>query len=113
MQMSTEHLTKPSPAHQRDQDAGRFLTERLQLAIYLHATGEPRFLGCENNGMGKVRFVFEDPDRNGDKLELEFDRGAAVPATAIFASQRFLRRKMTEILNNRRIGVSTYGITTD
>ena len=112
MHLSTEHLTKPEP-HHRDQDAGRFLTERLQLAIYLHATGAPLFLGCENNGTGKVRFVFEDPDRNGDLAELEFDRGAAVAATAIFASQRFLRRKMTETLNNRRNGVSTYGFTTD
>ena len=108
MQMSTEHLTKPE-SHHRNQDAGRFLTERLQLAVYLHATGEPRFLGCENNGNGKVRFVFEDPDHSGDKLELEFDRGAEVAATAIFASQRFLRRMMTDTLNNRRIGVSTNG----
>jgi len=110
MHMSTAHLTKPAP-HPRDQDAGHFLTERLQLAIYLHATGEPHFLGCENNGMGKVRFVFVDPDRNGDLAELEFDRGASVPATAIFASQRFLRRMMTEILNNRRNGVSKHGFT--
>ncbi len=110
MHMSTEHFTKPAP-HHRDHATGHFLTERLQLAIYLHATGEPRFLGCESNGMGKVRFVFEDPDRNGDKLELEFDRGASVPATAIFASQRFLRRMMTDTLNNRRNGTLNYGFT--
>ena len=110
MHMSTAHLSKPEP-HPRDQDAGHFLTERLQLAIYLHATGKPRFIGCENNGMGKVRFVFEDPDRNGDKLELEFDRGAAVPATAIFASQKYLRRMMTDKLNNRRNGTLNYGFT--
>ena len=108
MQMSTAHLTKPE-SHHRNQDAGHFLTERLQLAVYLHATGEPHFLGCESNGNGKVRFVFKDPERNGDLAELEFDRGAAVPATAIFASQRFLRRKMTEILNNLKNGVSTNG----
>jgi hypothetical protein len=82
-----------------------FETERLSLAIYLHASDSLRFLHCTPATRAKVRFVFSDPDRLGNELELAFERGAQIPATAIFASQRFLRRKMSEILNsdNRRI----------
>ena len=88
----------------------QFQTERLQLAIYIHATGQLRFLGCEQVAPGKIQFVFEDPDSIGDQLELDFDRGAPLAATAIFASQKYLRRKMTEELNNyRNIGEFIYG----
>jgi len=73
---------------------GEFRTERLPLAIYLHATGRLRFLGCEPNGDGRVRFVFDDPDGEGAQAEFEFDRGAQVCASALFASQKFLRRAM-------------------
>jgi hypothetical protein len=71
-----------------------FVTERLPLAIFLHATGRLRFLGCEPNGEERVRFVFADPISNGTQAELEFDRGAEVSASALFASQKFLRRAM-------------------
>jgi hypothetical protein len=77
-----------------------FLTERLPLAIYLQASGKLIFERCEITGNGKVRFVFDDTQHLGDQIELEFDRGAAVSATALFASQKFLRRKMTEALKN-------------
>jgi hypothetical protein len=77
-----------------------FSTERLQLAIYIHAAERLPFLGCEAVRPGVLRFVFEDPASLGKQVELEFDRGAAVPATALFASQKFLRRTMTETLNN-------------
>jgi len=81
-----------------------FMTERLPLAIYSHASGKLQFSHCESTGNGKVRFVFRDPQHIGCELELEFERGAQVPATAIFASQKFLRRKMSEALNNRKTG---------
>jgi hypothetical protein len=78
-----------------------FATERLPLAIFLHATDRLRFLRCEAaDRRDKVVFVFADPERLGSELELEFDRGATVPATALFSSQKFLRRKMTEALNS-------------
>jgi hypothetical protein len=88
--------------------AAEFQTERLQLAIFLHATGGLRLLGCERNGSAKLRFVFDDPQHLGAQAELEFDRGAPVAATSLFASQKFLRRQMTEELN-RRIGAKEYG----
>jgi hypothetical protein len=72
------------------------------LAIYLHAAERLPFLGCEAGPNGKVRFVFENPANVSAQVELEFDRGAEVAATAIFASQKFLRRKMGEVINNRR-----------
>jgi hypothetical protein len=85
-----------------------FSTERLQLAIFLHATGRLRFLGCEPNGNGKVRFAFGDPQQVGAQAELEFERGALVAGTALFASQKYLRRQMTDALN-RKNGVSEHG----
>lgn len=80
-----------------------FTTERLPLAIFLHATERLPFLRCDlSPRSGKIVFVFLDQNSQGPQVELEFDRGAAAPATAIFASQKFLRRTMTETLNNRR-----------
>jgi len=81
---------------------GCFSTERLQLAIFLHANEELPFIGCESDTSGRIRFAFEDPQGHGPKLELDFERGATVPATAIFASQRFLRREMSSAL--KKIG---------
>jgi hypothetical protein len=82
----------------------QFSTERLQLAIYIHATEKLSFLGCELVRLGALRFVFADPECLGKQIELEFDRGAAVPATVLFASQKFLRRTMTEVFEKRNIG---------
>src|SRR5579864_4892655 len=73
----------------------RFSTERLQFAIFLHASQKLEFIGIEPSSFGRIRFLFADPEAQGAQYELEFDRGAAVPATAIFASQKFLRRQMS------------------
>jgi hypothetical protein len=92
--MNTPSFVKPSRPE--------FTTERLPLAIFLHATERLPFLRCDLSARsGKIAFVFLDQDSQGPQAELEFDRGAQAPATAIFASQRFLRRTMTEILNTR------------
>jgi len=80
-----------------------FSTERFPLAIFLHASQRLSFLCCEATEGGKIRFVFEDSRDSGSQTELEYERGAEVSATALFASQKYLRRKMSEILNNRRI----------
>lgn len=84
-------------------DLGAFSTERLQLAMYLHASQRLPFLRCEAGPTNKIRFVFEDPESSGSQVELEFDRGAEVAASDLFASQKFLRRMMTEAMN-RKIG---------
>jgi hypothetical protein len=91
------------PVHSKPQS---FQTERLQLAIYLHASERLPFRQCALGVNGKVRFAFDDPKRIGEQLELEFDRGASVSASALFASQKFLRRKMSEAIENRRNGES-------
>jgi hypothetical protein len=85
-----------------------FSTERLQLAIYLHASQKLPFSGCDLRENGKIRFMFEDSGQSGSDAELEFDRGAKVAATDLFASQKFLRRKMSEELNNPRNGKPKY-----
>lgn len=81
-----------------------FSTERLPLAVFLHATDRLRFLRCEPSSNGKLRFVFDDPEQIGPSAELEFDRGASVSATALFASPKFLRRRMSGTIENRTTG---------
>ncbi len=85
-----------------------FLTERLPLAIYLHASGRLRFSHCESLDAGKVKFVFHDATAQGDQAELEFENGAVVQAKAIFASQTFLRRKMSEAQGENRRTYANY-----
>jgi hypothetical protein len=77
-----------------------FITERLPLAIFLHASQRLRFSHCDLAGDNKVQFVFVDPSNEGDHAELEFESGAVVAANSLFASQKYLRRKMTETLNS-------------
>lgn len=79
-----------------------FETERLQLATYLHASERLRFSHLESNCPSRVRFIFLDPDGIGDSAEVEFEGGAPVAAVRLFASQKFLRRKMTQILNQTK-----------
>ena len=73
-----------------------FITGRLPLAIFLHASGRLHFSRCGLLDDGKVSFVFSDPSSLGDQAELEFENGATVAANSLFASQKFLRRKMSE-----------------
>ena len=83
-----------------------FATQRLPVAIFLHATSRLRLSHCELVG-DKVQFVFDDPDHTGDQAELDFENGECVPAKSLFASQTYLRRRMSDALNrkdNRRLG---------
>ena len=84
-----------------------FATRRLQLAIYLHASGQLPFVRTEPSGDRKLRFVFRDDRHAGPQLELDFDRGANVSARNIFSSQTFLRRQMSDA-ENLNTGESTY-----
>jgi hypothetical protein len=80
-----------------------YRTERLPLAIAIHASGRIAFLRCERIGPEHVEFVFDDPESKGTEVELEFDSGKlTVIASEIFASQKYLRRRMSEALENRR-----------
>jgi hypothetical protein len=78
-----------------------FLTERLPLAVYLHASRKLVFRRCgEGPNPGRIRFAFDDPEGVGDQRELDFENGALCSATALFASLKFLRRKMSEAQSN-------------
>jgi site-specific DNA-adenine methylase len=68
-----------------------FTTERLPLAVYLHATADLDFSHCKKIADDKVSFVFLDPNQQGNELELAFERGGQVSATALFASQNVER----------------------
>jgi hypothetical protein len=76
-----------------------FATKRLQLAIFLHASGQLPFVRTEPSGDGKLRFVFRDDQRSGSQLELDYERGATVSARDLFSSQTFLRRQMSDAEN--------------
>jgi hypothetical protein len=63
------------------------------------------FAGCEVKAGGqKVRFLFEDARGEAIQAELDFEQGATVPANALFASQKFLRKKMSQAIETRRTG---------
>jgi hypothetical protein len=72
----------------------------LQLAIYLHAARALPYLRSEASGAGKVSFVFRDDASRGQQLQLEYNRGAVVPARDLFASQTFIRQQMSSALEN-------------
>lgn len=78
-----------------------FITERLPLAVFLHASQRLRLSNCELAEGGKVQFVFADPEHTGDQAELDFENGECVPAKSLFASQTFLRRRMSDALNRK------------
>jgi hypothetical protein len=75
-----------------------FTTERLPLAAYLHAGKLLSFLRCEPGATGKVAFLFDDPAGAAPQLEYEYENGAACSAAALFASQKYLRRKIDQTL---------------
>ena len=89
-------------------EAREYCTRSLQLAIYLHASELLPFLRTEpdRDVHGKVNFVFRDDNSQGPKLQLEYNRGAAVPARNLFASQTYLRQQMTACTANSNIGDS-------
>jgi integrase len=86
-----------------------FSTKSLQLAIFLHASESLPYLRTEadRGASGKVNFIFRDDAGRGSQLQLEYNRGAAVPARNLFASQTFLRQQMTGITENLNNGESS------
>jgi hypothetical protein len=86
-----------------------FSTKSFQLAIFLHASESLPYLRTEpdSGSTGKVNFIFRDDAGRGPQLQLEYNRGAAVPARNLFASQTFLRQQMTGINENLKNGDSS------
>lgn len=76
-----------------------FKTERLPLAVYLHASQSLTLIGCEPSGLRKIRFIFDDPDSKASSCELDFETGRPISAAAIFASQKYLRQLMIRELD--------------
>ena len=76
-----------------------FITGDLPFASYLHATRKLRFIACELNGAGRIAFVFEDPNGEGEQLHIQFESGAECPAAVFYDSVRHLRRVMTRTQN--------------
>jgi hypothetical protein len=72
-----------------------YQTDSLPFAAFLHSTRKLRFLGCESaSGNGRVAFLFDDPERLGERLQVAFESGSECPAAAFYDSVRHLRRVM-------------------
>ena len=83
----------------------RFWTQDLPLAAFLHSTRRLRFLACERvDGNGRITFVFEDLNGEGEHLHIAFEAGAECPAAAFYDSIRHLRRVMDGTKNSRNKG---------
>ena len=91
--------------------AAEFSTRVLSLAIYLHASDSLPYLRTDPDPAipGKVNFIFADLDGRGPQLQLEYNRGAAVPARNLFASQTYLRQQMSTAIENSKNGESSNG----
>jgi hypothetical protein len=91
--------------------AAEFSTKNLQLATFLHASELLSFLRTETDDahQGKLKFVFRDEDGIGPRLQLDFNRGAAVSARNLFASQTFLRQQISSKTQKLKIGESVDG----
>jgi len=89
--------------------AAEFSTKSFQFAIFLHASEALPYLRTEpdSDAHGKVNFIFLDAAGRGPQLQLEYSRGAAVPARNLFASQTFLRQQMSGITENLKNGDSS------
>jgi hypothetical protein len=94
--------SKPTPE-------AEYRTKSFQLAIYIHASEALPYLRTEpdSDAHGKVNFIFRDDAGRGPQLQLEYSRGAAVPARNLFASQTFLRQQMSGITENLKNGDSS------
>ncbi len=82
-----------------------FRTADLPLAAFLHSTRKLKFLRCESvsgNGGGKLEFIFEDPDGQGEDLHLGFESGAECPAASFYDSLRHIRKIMTRTPTNQK-----------
>ena len=88
-----------------------FVTKSFQFAIYVHASQQLRYLRAEPDpdDRRKVNFIFEDPEGRGPQIQLTFNRGAEVAARDLFASQTFLRKQMSDAVENSRIGANLDG----
>jgi hypothetical protein len=75
-----------------ERSEGIFRTGDLPFASFLLSMKKLRFLECE--GSGSIRFLFADPENQGDRLFLEYQSGAFVPAIAFYASVKYLRQQM-------------------
>jgi hypothetical protein len=89
----------------------QFITKSLQLGIFIHASGQLRFLRAEADAVDprKVNFVFEDLEGRAAQIQLNFNRGAEVAARDLFASQTFLRKQMSDAMEISKIGESSNG----
>jgi hypothetical protein len=86
-----------------------YCTKSFQFAIFLHASEALPYLRTERDrdSTGKVNFIFLDDAGRGPQIQLEYNRGASVPARNLFASQTFLRQQMSGITENLKNGESS------
>ena len=80
-----------------------FTTERVQIASFVHALDWP-YRGCKKNHKGRVEWQFTDTDGRGGLIELLYEKGAKVSASSLFASERFIKREMYQVVDSQERG---------
>jgi len=73
---------------------GKFCTDHLPLASFIHCTKRLPFLGCEpeRDGGRHVIFIFSDSHGEANKIITEFESGAQCSAADFYDSLRRLRK---------------------
>lgn len=83
-----------------------FTTQDLIFASWIHCTDRLRFLRCESNELGRVTFIFSDPEDRGEGLLAEFAKGPdGVHIREFYDSIRHFR----SLMNRRRKETDYYG----
>ena len=85
-----------------------FRTDRLNLAVYLHASKRLTLTRLDEVQPGKIEFTFNDPEERGAEHAFAFEDGAPCRAISLFASQVQLRRQMSA-----KLTPSTHGESND
>jgi hypothetical protein len=76
----------------------------MQLAIYLNASERLRLIECAQTRPGTIEFVFDDPQQRGIEYEFDFNKGAALSALTLFASQKYIRQMMAREYDKKKTG---------
>lgn len=71
-----------------------FYTRDLTLATYIFATGRLQLTKVESPTGRFCEFQFADPQRQGDRIQRDFEAGAEASAIRLFESLKRLRQLM-------------------
>jgi hypothetical protein len=76
---------------------GIFTTEHLGLSSFIMAGHDLKCIGTKQNAVGRIEFLFDDPDGEGEKLERLYASGSpTIPDGKFYDQLRRTKRMMFE-----------------